>query len=213
MCKMFRMPPSTRRDVLIGLPVALLAACAREADWCDAPLYTDDGPFPDAETCQATAADVEGPYYLPDAPERSDLDLYGDAGTPLEISGRVYDAGCAAPLAGAVLELWHADPDGDYDNTSEELRYRCRITTDAEGRYTLRTLLPGRYLNGSAYRPRHIHLKVTDPDGSARLTTQLYFEGDPYIACDLFANSSLVMPFSGDEETAITAADIDIVLS
>ena len=40
------------------------------------------------------------------------------------------------------------------------MKYRGLVQTDAQGVFELTTLLPGRYLNGSLYRPRHIHVKV-----------------------------------------------------
>jgi hypothetical protein len=46
---------------------------------------------------------------------------------------------------------------------------------------------PGKYPNGSNYRPSHIHFKITPP-GFDTLTTQLYFEGDPYIEGDAAAS-------------------------
>ena len=127
-------------------------------------------------------------------------------------SGTVYESGCAAGLEGAIVEFWHADPSGSYDNKSEEMRYRCRITTDANGFYQLKTLLPGRYKNGSTFRPQHIHVKVFDAELVERLTTQLYVEGDPYIECDPFASSSLVIPFTGSESTSLSAENVDFVL-
>ena len=47
----------------------------------------------------------------------------------------------------------------------------------------MRTIVPGRYLNGAQYRPAHLHLKVSGA-GLRPLTTQLYFAGDPYNAAD-----------------------------
>jgi protocatechuate 3,4-dioxygenase beta subunit len=38
--------------------------------------------------------------------------------------------------------------------------------------------LPGHYVAGSAWRPRHIHLRAQAP-GHRTLVTQLYFNGDP----------------------------------
>ena len=203
----------TRREMLLGAAALLAAGCTQDADWCDTPQFTDDGDFPYPDECAITAADIEGPYYIADAPERADLNIHGDVGTPLKLSGQVFDRDCSTPIAGAVVELWHADPDGGYDNSSEEMRYRCMLTTDSEGRYSLSTLLPGRYRNGTVFRPRHIHVKVFDADGVERLTTQLYFEGDPYIECDAFASSSLVMPITGSEDTEMTAEDVYFVLA
>jgi hypothetical protein len=49
------------------------------------------------------------------------------------------------------------------------------------------TILPGKYLNGSQYRPSHIHFKITPP-GFPTLITQLYFQGDPDIPADAAAS-------------------------
>jgi protocatechuate 3,4-dioxygenase beta subunit len=46
------------------------------------------------------------------------------------------------------------------------------VTTDATGRFTIETVVPGEYPG----RTEHIHVKVT-PSGGATLTTQLYFPG------------------------------------
>ena len=208
----------TRRRVVQGIaatPIvasAGLSGCARDPAWCDEPQVTDDGAFPYPESCPPTASNAEGPFYLAGAPERADLDVHGDEGTPVHISGVVYDGSCDTPLAGAQVEIWHADPDGKYDNKSEQMRYRGVLICDELGQYELRTLLPGRYLNGSAFRPRHIHVTVLDAEGAHRLTTQLYFEGDPYLTCDALANTSLVMPTTGSEDTEVVAEEIWLVV-
>ena len=59
--------------------------------------------------CHQTGADIEGPFYRPNVPIRNELDLYGDAGTRLALSGRVLDLSCN-PIPNAVVDIWHADP-------------------------------------------------------------------------------------------------------
>ena len=202
-----------RRDVLKGAAACVVVSCApREADWCESPQFTDDGGFPESGSCQTTAADIEGPFYLAQAPEREDMTGFGDAGTPMSFSGKVYEAGCSTGMAGAVVEFWHANPSGSYDNQSDEMKYRCRITTDSDGAYALKTLLPGRYKNGSSLRPYHIHVKVFDADNTERLTTQLYVQGDPYIERDPFASSRLTIPFEGSDTTELSADQVNFVL-
>ena len=104
--------------------------------------------------------------------------------------------GCERGLAGVELDVWHATHDGHYDNdgTLKVPGYllRGRLRTDAEGRYRLRTIIPGRYLNGRQYRPAHVHVKVR-ASGFAPLTTQLYFPGDPYNDIDPFIHRSLII--------------------
>ena len=89
----------------------------------------------------------------------------------LDLSGRVYGRNCT-PLAAALLDFWHADDRGVYDNAG--FRLRGHQYTDAQGRYRLSTILPGVYTG----RTRHIHVRV-QPSGGRLLTTQLYFPGEP----------------------------------
>ena len=73
-----------------------------------------------------------------------------------------------------------------YD-TSAAFLLRGTMYSDANGLYAFETIVPGPYLNGNQYRPKHIHYKVTKP-GFPDLITQLYFEGDPYIPADPWAS-------------------------
>jgi protocatechuate 3,4-dioxygenase beta subunit len=76
------------------------------------------------------------------------------------------------PVANALLDFWHADGQGAYDNRG--FRYRGHQFTDAEGRYRLETIVPAEYPG----RARHIHVKLQAPGGRL-LTTQLYFPDEP----------------------------------
>lgn len=202
-----------RRELMAGsMSMTLVGCVAKKADWCESPLVNDDGPFPEEGACSMTADSIEGPYYIQGAPNRDDLTVFGDEGTVASFSGTIYGAGCAQGLSGAVIEFWHADPKGAYDNSSEEMRYRCAMTADEQGCYELRTLVPGRYLNGSTYRPSHIHVKIFSAEGEELLTTQIYFEGDPYIQCDSFVSTSLVVPFVEDESGVLTASAVHFVV-
>ena len=118
----------------------------------------------------ATLAQTEGPYFKSSSPERIELIEEGMAGQPIELAGFVMTRGCK-PLAGALLEFWQADDKGRYDNSG--FRLRGHQFSDAEGRYRLRSIVPGVYVG----RTRHIHVKV-QPRGGAVLTTQLYFPGE-----------------------------------
>jgi len=103
------------------------------------------------------------------------------------VTGRVLTPDCK-PVAGALLDIWHADVNGQYDNHSKSYRLRGQVMTDAQGRYSFETIMPGRYKLGGSMRPAHVHFNVIAP-GCKPLTTQLYFEGDPYLAkndpCDV----------------------------
>lgn len=166
----------------------------------------DSGDTDAVGSCAETPDNIEGPFYRADAPERADLARRGDSGRALLLSGRVLSGEGCVPVAGAVLELWHADPSGRYDNESAAMHYRGRVTADRDGRWVVRTLEPGRYLNGARYRPAHLHVKV-HVDGVERLTTQLYVPGDPFNAEDPWYDPALEMVRTGEE-----SATFDVVL-
>ena len=137
--------------------------------------------------CEPTTADILGPYYRTNAPLRSDIVPEDDPDpNTIRIAGRVLDVDCR-PLANAFVELWQAGGDGEYDNISPDFKYRGTFVTDADGTYFFRTVLPGHYLNGSQFRPAHLHFRVTRA-GYKSIITQLYFEGDEYIPEDEWAS-------------------------
>lgn len=123
----------------------------------------------DCDTLVRTPAQAEGPYYTPGSPERSDLREPGMPGTTLIVSGSVVTADCT-PVAGAMIDVWQADPTGAYDNDGYTLR--GHLFSGDDGGYVFTTVVPGIYPG----RTEHIHVKVTPPGGST-LTTQLYFPG------------------------------------
>ena len=108
--------------------------------------------------CAPTRPDMLGPFYEPDAPERS------VTGRGLTVTGRVSAAKGCAPLPAARIEWWSAGPRGDYD-----AEHRAAQRVDGAGRYRYETDFPGRYPD----RPLHIHVRVTAP-GHRPLVTQLY---------------------------------------
>ncbi len=120
---------------------------------------------------EPTVYETEGPFFKPKSPERGNLRAPGAAGRPLELSGFVLSRRCR-PLGGAVVDLWHADDKGEYDNSG--FRYRGHVTTGIDGAFRFRTIVPALYPG----RTRHYHVKVQAP-GSRLLTTQLYFPSEP----------------------------------
>jgi protocatechuate 3,4-dioxygenase beta subunit len=131
-------------------------------------------PLPATPAChdgdEATLPQTEGPYFKPSSPERIELFEEGMAGQPIELTGLVLTRACK-PVSSALLDFWQADANGEYDNSG--FRLRGHQFTDAEGRYRLRSIVPGVYPG----RTRHIHVKVQPRDGRV-LTTQLYFPGE-----------------------------------
>jgi protocatechuate 3,4-dioxygenase beta subunit len=153
-----------------------------------------------------TEDNMEGPFYKAGAPTRSILIEPGIKGTPLTITGRVLDTQ-GRPLRGALLDIWHADASGAYDNQGYHLR--GRLHTDDDGRYTLRTIKPSASGSPTEKRPAHVHVKASFERGPI-LTTQLYFKGDPWNRQDPAVRPSLIM--SPQREADGLKAQFDFVI-
>ncbi len=206
-------PRISRRHLIEGaaaVPIAVaLAACGGDDDGGAASQATTtartepDGSLAATPACddgdEATPEQTEGPYFLPDSPERTSLMESGVRGTRLVLAGRVLDTGCR-PIRRALLDFWQADGDGEYD--LEGFRLRGHQFTDGSGRFRLVTVVPGLYPG----RTRHIHVKVQRPRGQV-LTTQLYFGDEPANDSDGIFDPELVM--AGDRRRA----RFDFVLS
>jgi protocatechuate 3,4-dioxygenase beta subunit len=129
---------------------------------------------------------TEGPYYKKGSPERTDLIEEGTVGEPITLSGYVFDKDCS-PVPGAWLDFWQADGNGNYDNRG--YRLRGHQFTDKQGKYLLRTVMPGAYPG----RTSHIHVKVAKKAGDELITSQLYFPGRSQNARDPIFSASMVI--------------------
>lgn len=169
-------------SALAALPILpVVSAGAQERQLELTPECPDnDGP---------TIAQTEGPFFTPEAPLKRDLAADVPEGEPILIGGFVLDTGCR-PVPRTVVQVWHADARGRYDNEGYRLRGHQR--TDARGLWWFSTIVPGLYPG----RTRHYHVKVQRPDGSV-LTTQLYFPGEPANRRDGIFDPRLAMRVSG----------------
>ncbi|MFO1322084.1 MAG: intradiol ring-cleavage dioxygenase [Burkholderiales bacterium] len=145
--------------------------------------------LPTPPACEAdepvTVPQMEGPFFKPRSPLRHSLRDAAIPGKPLVVTGRVLARDCR-PVPGALLDFWHCDAGGEYDNVGFALR--GHQFTDADGRYRLETIVPGQYPG----RVRHVHVKVQAANGPV-LTTQLYFPGEPGNAKDFLFRPELLM--------------------
>src|SRR5215470_20450963 len=106
----------TRRRLITASAAAGAALGLPRIAWTQMPLTPacHDGDEP-------TLAQTEGPFFKPRSPERADLIEPGIKGRPIILAGQVLDRACR-PLARALVDLWHADDRGDYDNSGFRLR-------------------------------------------------------------------------------------------
>jgi protocatechuate 3,4-dioxygenase beta subunit len=150
-----------------------------------------------------TERQIEGPFYRPSSPERSDLLERGAKAREVELAGTVLTRSCK-PVSRVLIDLWHADETGEYDNRG--FRYRGHVFTDAAGRFSFRTIRPAPYPG----RTRHYHVKVL-ATGRQLLTTQLYFPNEPLNARDEFYSRALELEIVDAGEA--TKARFDFVLN
>lgn len=149
-----------------------------------------------------TSRTIEGPLYVAGAPISDGfarMDDGTDPGTPMYLHGVVTDLQ-GKPLAGAIVDIWHANTKGMYsffDKSQSEFNLRRRIRTDSQGRYAVRSILPSGYgcppegptqqlldaIGRHGQRPAHIHFFVS-ADGYRQLTTQINLAGEEYLHDD-----------------------------
>jgi protocatechuate 3,4-dioxygenase beta subunit len=152
----------------------------------------------------ATETTVLGPFYVGEhKPVAHGTDISANlGGERMFVQASVTDLK-GKPLAGAAVDVWHADDDGYYDSQRPDYETqgpssRARFITDAEGRFFFRTILPCSYpiptdgpvgqmilqTRRHPNRPAHIHFLVDAP-GYEPLVTHVFIEGDKYLDSDV----------------------------
>jgi protocatechuate 3,4-dioxygenase beta subunit len=184
-----------------------------------------------AQPLVATSDQMLGPFYPVVRPADEDADLtrirgrsQPAKGNPINVLGRVLDVK-GNPVRNARLEIWQANAVGRYAHPGDSANPApvdpnfqgfATIHTDRDGGFRFRTIKPGAYpIGGGMMRTPHIHVDVTGRN--ERLTTQMYFPGEPLNEKDvvlLTASSKdsvisrLADPLSGDPNTPAFAWDI-----
>jgi len=190
-----RLTQLSRRDLLgfaakgaasVFVSQSLLASCAAAAN-----SVTDTAasggtttPASGSSSCVLTASLTEGPFFVDEKLNRSDIRTDPatgavSAGIPLALTfnvQRVASNACT-PLTGAYLDVWHCDAAGVYSDVSGSTRKFLRgyQITDANGSAAFQTVYPGWY----GGRAVHIHFKLRLYAGSTRtyeFTSQFFFD-------------------------------------
>jgi len=146
-----------------------------------------------AEALTTSPLVTQGPYYplASNIPLDKDNDLVQlndnltiASGIVSYISGRVLDSN-GIPVRGALVELWHADREGDYFySTGAPRNPACdpnfagfgQFLTGSTGEFRFRTIKAGLYMG----RTRHYHWGVTLPGRATRSTTQTFWNETAY---------------------------------
>lgn len=168
-----------------------------------------------AQSLKRTPGEIVGPFYPVLKPLDQDADLTVIAGRAgraqgqvIHLMGRVLNVN-GEPVKGARVEIWQANSQGRYKHPSDTNPAPLDANfegfsvqfTDAEGRYRFRTIKPGAYPATATWmRPPHIHFEVTGRTN--RLTTQMYFPGEPLNDKDI-----LLQGLRSNREGAIAKVD------
>ena len=181
------------------------------------------------EDPRATESTVFGPFYHPTEQAELGADISGAmTGAPLYISGRVLGTD-GAPVANAIVDVWHADDQGFYDVQKASLEGhdagRGWFRTDDQGRFFLWTVRPsaypipndgpvGKMLDAQGrhpFRPAHVHFMI-QAEGYRKLVTHLFERGCTYLDSDVVfgVKESLIRDFARHEDgTAPDGRKID----
>lgn len=196
---------TSRRHFLkisIGMPAVLALGAAPEALAEPRPLR----PTPACrEDAGPTPRQTAGPFFKPNSPRRASLLEPGITGAKIVVMGVVLSTDCK-PVARALVDFWHADDKGDYDNAGFKLR--GHQFSDDHGRYRLETIMPGLYPG----RTRHFHVRVQALNRPV-LTTQLYFPGEPTNQRDFIFNPDLLVKVQDGADSKLATFDFVLDLT
>lgn len=150
------------------------------------PITTDNTGNGAVASCVLTAALTEGPYFVDEKLNRSDIRSdpttgAASSGRPLQLTfnvSRIASNACT-PLTGAYLDVWHCDAEGVYSDVSGSGTGRRFLRgyqiTDASGVAKFTTVYPGWYRG----RAVHVHFKLRLIAGATttyEFTSQFFFD-------------------------------------
>ena len=189
-------------------PTASAAASAAATVSGTAGAVATTGAAVAVPSCIVRPAATEGPYFVDEKLNRSDVRSEPSTGAVkpgavLALSFNVarVSSGSCVSLASAQVDIWHCDALGVYSdasdagfNTRGQKFLRGYQLTDANGKATFTTIYPGWYQG----RAVHIHFKIrtTAASGSvADFTSQLFF--DDALNSQVFATAPYSQKGSG----------------
>ncbi len=148
-----------------------------------------------------TEATVFGPFHVEGAPhyEHGDDVANGASGEPCVVRGSVKSLD-GQPVAGAVIDVWQADAEGNYDVQYPDLdKYRARgvLESGADGLFNFKTIVAEAYpipddgpvgdmlraTKRHPWRPAHLHFMIK-AEGYETLVTHVFRNGDKWLDSD-----------------------------
>ncbi len=147
---------------------------------------------------------------------------FGETGTPLKITGTIYEPDGVTPAEGVILYVYHTNQEGIYPTRGDETGWARRhgyirgwIKTGADGKYTFYTQRPGTY--PSRADPAHIHATIKEPDVNEYYIDDYHFSDDPLLRQseqrDKPRGSSGILTLTKDGDLWVARRDIILGLN
>jgi catechol 1,2-dioxygenase len=175
-----------------------------------------------------TASALLGPFWRANSPRIASGESIVRSPTPgpeLFVACEVVDT-AGKPIGGVEVDVWQSSPVGLYENQDEtqaDMNLRGKLTTDAAGRFTFRSVKPAGYpvptdgpvgemlraQNRHPYRPAHIHFLGYKP-GFKTLITQIFVDDDAHLESDVVfgVTRALIGDFRKHDEGQPPASDV-----
>lgn len=134
----------------------------------------------------------------------------GEPGTPMVITGRLFERDGRSPAPGITVFAYHTDATGVYDvraNGPHSWRLKGWALTDADGRFEFTTIRPAPY--PSRGQAAHVHLGLEGPR-LRRRSAGILFEDDPLVSRDERARSAKAGQF-GDVRSVVVRNGVQYV--
>lgn len=123
------------------------------------------------------------------------LTSINEPGEPLVVSGQVFAPDGSRAVSGVTVYAYNTDAQGHY--TENHKLYPPRLygwmKSDSEGRFEVRTILPGRY--PAMQVPAHVHFYLWGAGYPLQWVDDLRFEGDSYLTPTMIEESAKLGPF------------------
>jgi catechol 1,2-dioxygenase len=160
-----------------------------------------------AQAVVETTQNLLGPFWRMHSPPTANGGSIVRSATPgpvMHVRAQILDM-AGAPVAGALVDIWHCSHTGFYEHQPEgraegqaDMNLRGQFTTDAQGRFDFWSVKPigysiptdgvvGQLLQAQgrhSMRPAHVHALAVKP-GFKTLISQVYADDDPHLATDV----------------------------
>lgn len=173
----------------------------------------------------ATASQTVGPFFhfgLARDEALGRVALPDSGGEPMALRVRVLD-GDGEPLPDALIEVYHADADGEYGQRTRDggVSGFGRLPTNEEGVCVFDTIRPGAVPDGrGGVQAPHVNVCLFARGLLRHVYTRIYFQGDAGLATDALLalvppdrrETLMATPAEGDERRTPNAEIWDFVI-